>query len=58
MGTVTNATVPKMSGDFTDPVTKTPYNYSVFGNGNYYQIGIDFENPLASAPSPFGRGLG
>lgn len=36
-----------MSGDFTDPVTKAPYNYSVFGNGLYYQIGIDFENPLS-----------
>lgn len=46
-GTITNATLPKMSGDFTDPVTKAPYNYSVFGNGSYYQIGIDFENPLS-----------
>ena len=47
MGTVTNTTVPKMSGDFTDPITKTPYKYSVFGNGSYYQLGIDFENPLS-----------
>lgn len=47
MGTVTNTTLPRMSGDFSDPVTKAPYNYSVFGNGNYYQLGIDFENPLS-----------
>ena len=47
MGTVTNTIVPRMSGDFTDPITKAPYNYSVFGNGSYYQLGIDFENPLS-----------
>ncbi|MDD2916901.1 MAG: type II secretion system protein, partial [Candidatus Gracilibacteria bacterium] len=47
MGTVTSTTVPRMNGDFSDPLTRSPYNYSVFGNGLYYQLGIDFENPLS-----------
>ena len=47
MGTVTNRTIPRMSGDFSDPITKVPYNYSVFSHGSYYQLGIDFENPLS-----------
>ncbi|MDD2916708.1 MAG: prepilin-type N-terminal cleavage/methylation domain-containing protein [Candidatus Gracilibacteria bacterium] len=47
MGTVTSTTIPRMNGDFRDPLTQSPYNYSVFGNGSYYQIGIDFENPLS-----------
>jgi hypothetical protein len=47
IGTVSNTTVPRMSGDFSDPLTKVPYNYSVFSRGSYYQLGIDFENPLS-----------
>ncbi|MDD2917329.1 MAG: type II secretion system protein [Candidatus Gracilibacteria bacterium] len=58
IGTVTSTTVPRMNGDFSDPLTRSPYNYSVFGNGLYYQIGIDFENPIAFTPSPSRRGLG
>ncbi|MDD2916630.1 MAG: type II secretion system protein, partial [Candidatus Gracilibacteria bacterium] len=58
MGTVTSTTVPRMNGDFSDPLTQSPYNYSVFGNGLYYQIGIDFENPIAFTPSPPRRELG
>jgi len=46
-GIINNSTIPRMSGDFSDPITKAPYNYSVFGNGLYCQIGIDFENPLS-----------
>ncbi|PIQ11091.1 hypothetical protein COW06_02965 [Candidatus Gracilibacteria bacterium CG12_big_fil_rev_8_21_14_0_65_38_15] len=47
MGKADNSSIPKMSGDFSDPLTHEAYNYSIFGNGNYYQIGIDFENPLS-----------
>ncbi|MDD2916256.1 MAG: prepilin-type N-terminal cleavage/methylation domain-containing protein, partial [Candidatus Gracilibacteria bacterium] len=47
IGTVTSTTIPRMNGDFSDPLTRSPYNYSVFGNGLYYQLGIDFENPLS-----------
>lgn len=56
MGTVTNTTIAKMNGDFSDPLTKGAYNYSILGNGSHYQLGIDFENPIAHASSP-GRGL-
>ncbi|MDD2917058.1 MAG: type II secretion system protein, partial [Candidatus Gracilibacteria bacterium] len=60
IGTVTSTTIPRMNGDFRDPLTSEEYHYSLFGNGSYYQIGIDFENPLSYSPlspSPSRRAL-
>lgn len=47
VGKADSKSISRMSGDFSDPVTKEAYNYSIFENGLYYQIGIDFENPLS-----------
>jgi hypothetical protein len=52
VGTITSTTVPRMNGDFSDPLTKTPYNYSIFNSSRYYQIGIDFENSLSYNTNP------
>ncbi len=46
-GTLNGTLVGFSVSNPSDPITKTSYVYSVLGNGSYYQIGAELENPLS-----------
>ena len=47
VGTASNSAIPKLSAGMTDPMSKKAYNYSVFGEGLYYQLGASYENTVS-----------
>ncbi len=53
-GTINNSILPRLSSNVKDVLTGKEYRYSILGNGQYYQVLAELENPLSRNISPIG----